>query len=109
MGLTVAGFKPKENNLLNRVIPTEQEKIFVNNYCVVMYMIRVPPCLAVWRACQVYSAMHTTSGMIMQMLMNGGTINGKRFIRKETVELFTAYHSDISRRGYGFDNGKRQW
>ncbi|MFX8685004.1 hypothetical protein ABTM63_19570, partial [Acinetobacter baumannii] len=40
---------------------------------------------------------------LYQMLLNGGNLNGKRYLKEETVKLFTAYHSDFSRRGYGFD------
>jgi CubicO group peptidase (beta-lactamase class C family) len=43
----------------------------------------------------------------MQMLLNGGTFNGKRYLQKETVDLFTAYHSNVSRRGYGFDKPEK--
>jgi beta-N-acetylhexosaminidase len=45
--------------------------------------------------------------VIMQMLLNGGTFNGKRYLQKETIDLFTAYHSTISRRGYGFDKPEK--
>ena len=45
--------------------------------------------------------------VIMQMLMNGGEFNGKHYLQKETVELFTAYQSNISRRGYGFDKPEK--
>lgn len=44
---------------------------------------------------------------IMQMLLNGGELNGKRYLEKETVALFTAYHSDKSRRGYGSDKPEK--
>ena len=40
---------------------------------------------------------------LMQMLLNGGKYLGKEYLKKETVDLFTAYHSPMSRRGYGFD------
>lgn len=107
MGLTVAGFKPRESNLLNRVIPTEQEKNFRQQ------LLRGDvhdPGSAMFGGVAGHAGLFSNAydlGMIMQMLMNGGTINGKRFIRKETVELFTAYHSDISRRGYGFDKPEK--
>lgn len=107
MGLTVAGFKPRENNLLNRVIPTEQEKNFRQQ------LLRGDvhdPGAAMFGGVAGHAGLFSNAydlGMIMQMLMNGGTINGKRFIRKETVELFTAYHSEISRRGYGFDKPEK--
>lgn len=44
---------------------------------------------------------------IMQMLMNGGTFKGHRYIKESTVKLFTGYHSSISRRGYGFDKPEK--
>ncbi len=40
---------------------------------------------------------------VFQMLLNGGTYNGVRFFKKETIDYFTAYHSRLSRRGLGFD------
>ena len=45
--------------------------------------------------------------VIMQMLLNGGTINGKQFIKPETIKLFSAYNSPISRRGFGFDKPEK--
>ena len=51
--------------------------------------------------------------LLYQMLLNGGVLNGQRFLKPETIQLFTAYGSDISRRGLGFDkpekdNGSRK-
>jgi CubicO group peptidase (beta-lactamase class C family) len=43
----------------------------------------------------------------MQMLLNGGKMNGKQYLKKTTVDLFTAYHSAKSRRGYGFDKPEK--
>jgi CubicO group peptidase (beta-lactamase class C family) len=37
------------------------------------------------------------------MLMNGGSYQGKRYLQRSTVELFTSKYSLISRRGLGFD------
>jgi len=41
--------------------------------------------------------------VIFQMLLNKGSWNGKEYIKPTTVELFTAYSSRNSRRGFGFD------
>jgi CubicO group peptidase (beta-lactamase class C family) len=41
------------------------------------------------------------------MLLNGGTFNGERFLKEETIKLFSAYHSKDSRRGYGFDKPEK--
>lgn len=38
-----------------------------------------------------------------QMLINGGNLNGKQYFKKETIDLFTAYQTPVSRRGLGFD------
>ena len=45
---------------------------------------------------------------IMQMLLNKGEWNGKRFLKPETIHLFTSYQSSISRRGLGFDKPDKQ-
>jgi CubicO group peptidase (beta-lactamase class C family) len=41
------------------------------------------------------------------MLLNGGELNGVRLLKKETIDYFTAYHSNISRRGLGFDKPEK--
>ena len=40
---------------------------------------------------------------VYQMLLNGGEIDGQRYLIKETCQLFTTETSKISRRGLGFD------
>ncbi|AVM52489.1 beta-glucosidase-like glycosyl hydrolase [Bacteroides zoogleoformans] len=40
---------------------------------------------------------------IHQMLLNGGELNGKRYLSKATCKVFTTAVSKISRRGLGFD------
>ncbi len=40
---------------------------------------------------------------VYQMLINEGEFNGKRYLSKETCNLFLNYKSKISRRGLGFD------
>ena len=46
--------------------------------------------------------------MLFQMLLNGGMINGERYLKEETINYFTAYHgSNGSRRGLGFDKPEK--
>lgn len=40
---------------------------------------------------------------IFQMLINGGEYGGKRYLKKATIQKFTAKFSNQSRRGLGFD------
>lgn len=107
MGLTTAGFKPREQFPLQRIIPTEQEKKFR------LQLLRGDvhdPGAAMFGGVAGHAGLFSNAydlAMIMQMLLNGGTINGKRYLQEETVKLFTAYHSDISRRGYGFDKPEK--
>ena len=107
MGLTTAGFKPTEKYLLKRIIPTEQEKQFRSQ------LLRGDvhdPGAAMFGGVAGHAGLFSNAydlAIIMQMLLNGGTINEKRYLQKETIDLFTAYHSNISRRGYGFDKPEK--
>ena len=42
---------------------------------------------------------------ILQMLLNGGTYNGKRYLKKKTIQEWTScqYPENDNRRGLGFD------
>ena len=44
---------------------------------------------------------------MMQMLLNGGVWNGKRYLKKTTIDQFTSYQSSSSRRGLGFDKTEK--
>jgi len=107
MGLTTAGFRPLEKYPLQRIIPTEQEKQFR------LQLLRGDvhdPGSAMFGEVAGHAGLFSNAydlAMIMQMLLNGGTINGKRFLQEETINLFTAYHSNGSRRGYGFDKPEK--
>lgn len=41
--------------------------------------------------------------LIHQMILNGGELDGRRYLSKETCKLFTTEKSRTSRRGLGFD------
>ncbi len=45
--------------------------------------------------------------VLCQLLLNEGKMNGITFFSKETVALFTGYHSNFSRRGLGFDKPEK--
>ena len=107
MGLTTAGFKPSEQFPTSRIAPTEQEKYFR------LQLLRGnvhDPGAAMFGGVAGHAGLFSNAydlAIIMQMLLNGGTMNGKRYLQKETVDLFTAYHSSISRRGFGFDKPEK--
>ncbi len=107
LALTTAGFKPGERFALNRIIPTEQEKLFR------LQLLQGDvhdPGAAMFGGVAGHAGLFSNAydlAVIMQMLLNGGTFNGKKYLNNETVQLFTAYHSAISRRGYGFDKPEK--
>jgi len=107
MALSSIGFKPREHLPLSRIVPTEDEKIFRKQ------LLRGDvhdPGAAMFGGIAGHAGLFSNAydiAAIMQMLLNGGTFNGKRYLRKKTVDLFTSYHSKISRRGYGFDKPEK--
>lgn len=107
MGLTTAGFRPLEKYPVKRIIPTEEEKQFR------LQLLRGDvhdPGAAMFGEVAGHAGLFSNAydlAMIMQMLLNGGTINGRRFLQEETINLFTTYHSNTSRRGYGFDKPEK--
>lgn len=107
MGLHTAGFLPMNHLPLSQIIPTEDEKQFrlqlLQGYV-------HDPGAAMFGGVSGHAGLFSNAydiASIMQMLLNGGEINGHRYLQKSTVDLFTAYHSDISRRGYGFDKPEK--
>jgi beta-N-acetylhexosaminidase len=107
MVLSSAGFKPREHMALNKIAPTENEPIFRKQ------QIRGDvhdPGAAMFGGVAGHAGLFSNAydiAVMMQMLLNGGTFNGKRYLQKETVDLFTAYHSATSRRGLGFDKPEK--
>lgn len=107
MGMASTGFKPWQRFNPSYIVPTEEEKYFrkqllqgyVHDEGAGMFG-------GVSGHAGLFSNAYDLS-MLYQMLLNGGTFNGDRYLKKETIDLFTAYHSDISRRGYGFDKPEK--
>ncbi|TWW02460.1 glycoside hydrolase family 3 N-terminal domain-containing protein [Chitinophaga pinensis] len=112
LGLTTTGFRPRERFQLSQLAPTENEPIFRRQW------IRGDvhdPGAAMFGGVAGHAGLFSNAedlGILMQMLLNGGKYGGKQYIKSETLQLFTAYSSNISRRGLGFDkpektNGKK--
>jgi beta-N-acetylhexosaminidase len=107
LALTTTGFKPREHFALNRIVPTEQEKSFR------LQLLQGDvhdPGAAMFGGVAGHAGLFSNAydlAVLMQLFLNGGTLNGKRYLQQQTIKLFTAYHSDISRRGYGFDKPEK--
>lgn len=102
-----SGFLPRHYLSLQQIVPTEREVIFRRQ------QLRGDvhdPGAAMFGGIAGHAGLFSTAyelAVIMQMLSNGGTIGQHQFFKKETIDLFTAYGSENSRRGLGFDKPER--
>lgn len=108
MGMSTTGFKPRKIFSLNQLVPTEDEYKHFRRQLI-------------WgdvhdEGASMFGGVAGHAGLfsdgqdllkLYQMLLNGGMLNGKRYLKSKTISLFTAYHSRISRRGYGFDKPEK--
>ncbi|SEW09363.1 glycoside hydrolase family 3 N-terminal domain-containing protein [Chitinophaga arvensicola] len=107
MGLATTGFLPRERFALTEIVPTERE------YSFRMQLLRGDvhdPGAAMFGGVAGHAGLFSNAhdlGVIMQMLLNKGSFNGVQYIKPATVDLFTAYNSNISRRGLGFDKPEK--
>jgi beta-N-acetylhexosaminidase len=107
LGMSSTGFKPRDRFPLGRIAPTAQEPIFRQQ------LIRGDvhdPGAAMFGGVAGHAGLFSDAydlAILEQMLLNGGTLNGQTFLKKSTIDFFTAYHSDISRRGLGFDKPEK--
>lgn len=107
LGMTHTGFLPREHFQLSQLVPTEYETIFRRQW------IRGDvhdPGAAMFGGVSGHAGLFSNAedlAFLMQMLLNGGTLNGREYIKPETVKIFTAYNSNLSRRGLGFDKPEK--
>jgi beta-N-acetylhexosaminidase len=107
MKLTSTGFKPREKFDTNRIAPTEYEREFRMQH---LHGDVHDPGAAMFGEVAGHAGLFSDAedlAAIMQMLLNGGIFNRKRYIREETIKLFTSYNSHVSRRGLGFDKPEK--
>jgi CubicO group peptidase (beta-lactamase class C family) len=107
MGLETTGFKPRNRFPVDRMVPTETEKHFRRQ---TMQGDVHDEGSSMFGGVAGHAGLFSDAydlATLYQMLLNGGEMNGEHFLKPETIKLFTAYHSDNSRRGYGFDKPEK--
>ena len=107
MQLQSIGFHPLERNDINNIAPTENEHVFRDQ---LLRGYVHDPGAAMLGGVAGHAGLFSNAydlAALMQMLLNGGVFNDKQYFKKETVELFTAYHGRESRRGFGFDKPEK--
>jgi beta-glucosidase-like glycosyl hydrolase/CubicO group peptidase (beta-lactamase class C family) len=107
LGFRSSGFNPTNFISKKNIVPTEQDPYFRER------LIRGSvhdPGAAMFGGVAGHAGLFSNAyeiAVLMQMIMNEGIINEKRFISASTIDLFTAYQSEISRRGLGFDKPEK--
>ncbi|WP_345947589.1 glycoside hydrolase family 3 N-terminal domain-containing protein [Mucilaginibacter sp. PAMB04274] len=107
LGMTSTTFKPREHEPINLIAPTENEKFFR------LQQLRGDvhdPGAAMLGGVAGHAGLFSNAydlAQLYQLLLNGGELNGVRLLKKETIDYFTGYHSNISRRGIGFDKPEK--
>jgi len=107
MGLVSPSFNPVDRFPVRQIAPTEAETLFRRS--LVHGYVHDPGAAlfgGVAGHAGLFSSAHDIAAL-MQMLLNKGELNGRRYLSDTTVDLFTAYHSAISRRGLGFDKPEK--
>lgn len=102
LGLKSTCYLPREKVGLGKIIPTEYDKAF-RNQLLVGYVH--DPSAAMLGGISGNAGLFSSAqdlGVIFQMLLNGGTYGGERYLQQSTVDLFTKTQED-SHRGLGFD------
>lgn len=107
MGLASIGFNPRNRFDTNLIAPTEVDNYFrhqhlrgdVHDEGAAMFG-GVAGHAGLFSSAQDIAA-------LLQMFLDGGSFKGHQYIKPETLTLFTAYNSSISRRGIGFDKPRK--
>ncbi len=103
LGMQTAGFLPRNRFEKDRIIPTEDDLTF-RKTLLQGYVHDQGAAMAGGVAGHAgLFANANDLGILYQMLLNRGTYGGKQYFKPETVDMFTAKQSAVSRRGLGFD------
>ncbi|TWR30437.1 serine hydrolase [Mucilaginibacter pallidiroseus] len=103
LGMQTAGFLPLYRFPVDRIPPTENDvkdrKALIDGYV-------HDPTAALMGGVAGHAGLFASANdiaILYQMMLNRGTYGGVQYIKPETVNMWTAKQSPISRRGYGFD------
>jgi beta-N-acetylhexosaminidase len=107
LNLKYTGFKPRDRFPVSYIAPTENEALFRQQ------LIRGDvhdPGAAMFGGVAGHAGLFSNAyelAVLAQVLVNGGVLNGQNLFKRSTIQYFTEYHSEISRRGLGFDKPEK--
>lgn len=103
LGMQTAGYLPLHRFPMDRIPPTENDK--TDRHTLIDGYVH-DPTAALMGGVAGHAGLFASAndiGIMYQMMLNRGTYGGVQYIKPETVDLFTAKQSAVSRRGLGFD------
>ncbi|RYE32912.1 MAG: beta-N-acetylglucosaminidase, partial [Sphingobacteriaceae bacterium] len=103
LGMQTAGFLPLNRFPPNQIVPTENDIGFRHQLLIGYVHDQGAGLLGGVSGHAGLFASANDLAILYQMILNRGTYGGMQYLKPETVDLFTAKQSDVSRRGLGFD------
>jgi CubicO group peptidase (beta-lactamase class C family) len=103
LGLQTMGFLPLYRFRPDQIIPTENDQEY--RHALLDGYVH-DPTAALMGGVAGHAGLFADANdvaILYQMVLNRGTYGGTQYIKPETIDLFTAKQSDVSRRGLGFD------
>lgn len=103
LGMYTAGFLPRNRFEKEQIIPTEEEGNFRKS---LLHGYVHDPGASLMGGISGHAGLFASAndlGILYQMMLNKGTYGGERYLKPETVSLFTSKQSATSRRALGFD------
>ncbi len=107
LGMTTTMYKPRESMPLSTLVPTEVEAHFRRQQ---IHGDVHDEGAAMFGGVAGHAGLFSNAydlAKLYQLLLNGGELNGIRLLKKATIDQFTAYNSEFSRRGLGFDKPEK--
>ena len=103
LGMYTAGYSPRNRFEKDQIVPTEVEANFRKT---LLHGYVHDPGASLLGGVSGHAGLFSSAndlGILYQMMLNKGTYGGDRYLKPETVSLFTSKQSTVSRRALGFD------
>ncbi len=106
LGLSRLAFNPLGRFTKNDIVPTENDTTFRRQLLQGYVHDPAAAMLGGVAGNAGLFANAQNTGVIMQMLINGGNYAGQQFLNKATIDYFTSAHFEGNRRGFIFDKAE---
>jgi CubicO group peptidase (beta-lactamase class C family) len=103
LGMQTAGFLPRNRFSREQIVPTENDTYFRKTLLVGYVHDQGAAMVGGVSGHAGLFASANDVAIMYQMFLNKGSYGGQQYFKPETVKMFTAKQSAVSRRGLGFD------